>query len=140
MRRAVSALRLDGSAGAGGGLPAAGFDLPRVHFLKENSPAMIGWAAFAGRLVESAADPQHVEIAGTAATAAAAPLSGRRIGGRCRRGRTRRAFGADQNNLVVLGVQRRGFAAGFGLHGLFHREARRAAFLDDWRWWISRTP
>src|ERR1019366_10085183 len=85
------------------------------------------------RILKSAADPQHVEVAGTAtATAAAAPLTGGCVRW-CRRGRSRlgRAFGADQNNPVVLGVERRGFAARLGWHGLFHGKARGAAFLDD---------
>ena len=81
------------------------------------------------------ADEQHVEVAGTATSTAAAPLAGGGVRRRCRRGRgrgrLRQTLGADQNNPVVLGVERGGFAARFGLHGLFHRKARGAAFLDD---------
>ena len=77
----------------------------------KNSPAIMAGLNLQESIVKSAADPQHVEIAGTAASTAAAPLTGGCICGRrwcgCIRDRSRlwRAFGADQNNPVVLCIE-----------------------------------
>ena len=40
-------------------------------------------------------------------------------------------FARDHDHMIGLVIQRAGFGAGFGFHGLFHRKFRRAVFLDD---------
>src|SRR5579862_286958 len=77
-------------------------------------------------------DPDHIEIAG-AAPVTAPFTTGRLISvgrGRCA-GSLRHAFGADENDAVIFGIQRGGFATLLGLHSLSRCEARGAVFLDD---------